>query len=574
MNMNEEFSNTYTDIYPQNLTACYELIECLSNKEWNETLLARDRRNGGLVVVKCYEKGHPCYEESEPKQIRELSFPGIPAYIAEYSNENMRCVVREYIEGESLAECGGKLTKRQVCKIGLELGEILKYLHGQNPPVIHRDIKHQNVIIQRDGSAALIDFGISRCYKDEQTSDTLYGGTQCFAPPEQYGFAQTDCRSDIYSLGILMSWLYTGTAAPVKNPTSAFERVLSKCTAFDPEQRFRNVDVMEKRLISAVSSEDRLRRTVYGMSAAIAVLAVAFIVTGVMLFRKYVAGGSNGEPDVIVEHNNGDIIANAGGVNRDVTLGVDGDIGDGKLLVVKETHKTDENTYADEPSAEANTKAEDATSGEAETTGKIGGQCGSKVYWELDFDTETLTLSGMGAVWRYDYDEHSSIYGRGERPWFKYRDYFTKVVVEPGILELSNGCFNCCRRLREVDLGEVKIIGQNCFSECDLQEVTFPDNLELINSWAFANNPDLTEIDIPKKVRAVGNSAFSGCFSLEKVIFHGTPDIWRAPNSVGSILCDDSGMNAADNAVFYCRDYGKPIEHAIEFGIPYVITED
>ena len=73
-------------------------------------------------------------------------------------------------------------------------------------------------IIRTDGSLALIDFGISRVYKKESASDTVISGTEGFAPPEQYGFMQTDIRSDIYSFGVVLSWLLTGKEQPMKLP--------------------------------------------------------------------------------------------------------------------------------------------------------------------------------------------------------------------------------------------------------------------------------------------------------------------------------------------------------------------
>ncbi len=70
--------------------------------------------------------------------------------------------------------------------------DILNYLHSQNPPIIHRDIKPQNVIVDERGRVTLIDFGISRMYDAGARADTLCFGTRHYAAPEQYGFAQTD----------------------------------------------------------------------------------------------------------------------------------------------------------------------------------------------------------------------------------------------------------------------------------------------------------------------------------------------------------------------------------------------
>ena len=110
-------------------------------------------------------------------------------------------------------------------ELAIALAEAMKALHTSDPVVIHRDIKPKNIIVRDDGSLALIDFGISRVYKKEATSDTVISGTEGFAPPEQYGFMQTDIRSDIYSFGVVLSWLLTGKEQPIRIPLTKMEEI-------------------------------------------------------------------------------------------------------------------------------------------------------------------------------------------------------------------------------------------------------------------------------------------------------------------------------------------------------------
>ena len=228
--------------YPEALRARFELLECFSAKADTQTLLARDRTTGTLCVVKCCLKGGLLYDHAEPDALKALDAPPLPRFVAEYTGEDMRCVLREYVPGQSLAEAAARrrFSEDEIIAIGGQLCDQLASLHGLDPPVIHRDIKPQNVVLRPDGTAVLIDFGISRVVTSDK-GDTLVCGTQGFAPPEQYGFAPTDCRSDVFGLGMLLEWLRTGETRPPHNAGTPLEKVIARCTAFDPRRRFSDI---------------------------------------------------------------------------------------------------------------------------------------------------------------------------------------------------------------------------------------------------------------------------------------------------------------------------------------------
>ena len=108
-----------------------------------------------------------------------------------------------------------------------QLCNILKQLHNMNPPIIHRDIKPTNIIVSNDDVVYLVDFNISREYDENQSVDTVIMGTQGYASPEQCGFAQTDCRSDIYSIGMLMKNILMVDEYPDKE-TKSLKRIIDK----------------------------------------------------------------------------------------------------------------------------------------------------------------------------------------------------------------------------------------------------------------------------------------------------------------------------------------------------------
>ena len=304
--------------YPRELTEKYELMECLADKAETRTLLAVDREDGSQCVVKCYLRMSALYDRTEPEVLRKVLWKPedgpSPRFIAEYMNGEMRCVLREYVPGDTLSELAERrsFSEKDVPEIGLQLCDQLDVLHSMDPPVIHRDIKPQNVVIRPDGKAVLIDYGIARVQSDNET-DTVAFGTQGFAPPEQYGYSQTDARSDIYSLGVLLNWLLyrdtkitgrgasasgrgasasgkgsarSGVSAPEKGAerggSSALDKVIARCAAFDPQKRYGDVRQVKRALVAA-RPEERGKRGVLYFAAAVlvAVLAVAGLTAAV-----------------------------------------------------------------------------------------------------------------------------------------------------------------------------------------------------------------------------------------------------------------------------------------------------
>lgn len=232
------------------MTGVYDILECLQCAEGSETLLAASKADGKKVVIKCYNKTHPLFCEEDAGLLAHLEHPFIPGFVEEWENETSRFVIREYIEGQTLMEYASDhdFTEQEVIDIGIRLCDILRYLHTLMPPVVHRDIKPQNIIRKEDGSVFLIDFGISRTFTEDKSADTIWCGTREYAAPEQYGYMQTGVYSDIYSLGIVLTWMVTGESTPIHKPASPLEKILAKCTAFDPVNRYQDAGEIGRKL--------------------------------------------------------------------------------------------------------------------------------------------------------------------------------------------------------------------------------------------------------------------------------------------------------------------------------------
>ena len=241
--------------YPQEFLNAYDQMECLASHSGRETFLVRKKETGGMAVAKCYDRAVFPFQP-HPELLKGIDHPGLPRFFEQYQNDQILCVVREYIEGEPLSEYvkEKQLTIRQIVSFGEQLCDILSVLHGRTPPVIHRDIKPENIIVKPDETLALIDFDISRAYRENAGGDTVFFGTRGYAPPEQYGFGQTDNRADLYALGVLLRYLVTGSIRENPNVTfnAQLQKVIRRCTAFSPEERYHDASEIKADLRKAL----------------------------------------------------------------------------------------------------------------------------------------------------------------------------------------------------------------------------------------------------------------------------------------------------------------------------------
>ena len=215
----------------------YEKLKRLKFSERGEVWLASARHSGELVIIKRVAATGLPYDV-----LKNFSFalPAKVLYCAEDAAETV--IVEEFIQGDNLFERLARknfLNESEARAILLQMCDGLAELHAQK--IIHRDIKPSNMILQGD-KIRLIDFDAARIFKEGQYTDTRLLGTKGYAPPEQFGSGQTDPRSDIYALGVTFKELL-GT-----NGGGRLKKILDKCTAFDPAERFQSVDELKSAL--------------------------------------------------------------------------------------------------------------------------------------------------------------------------------------------------------------------------------------------------------------------------------------------------------------------------------------
>ena len=226
------------NIYDSLLEAVHEEFDTLrviKKSERGEVLIVRHRDSGTRYIFRLF------YGNSEVYQmLLDISCPNLPRIMEVGEKDGRTALLEEYVQGDTLGELleGGFLSVAEAKQISRQLCQALWVLHSMG--VVHRDVKPDNVII-RGNEAVLIDFDASRVYKNEIQEDTQILGTTGFAAPEQYGLSQSDGRTDIYALGVLLNIMLTGEHPSRKLAGGRMGRIVQKCTMVNPNKRYKNI---------------------------------------------------------------------------------------------------------------------------------------------------------------------------------------------------------------------------------------------------------------------------------------------------------------------------------------------
>ncbi len=256
------------------LNNSYRVLRLLGKGGTFRVYLTEDVSSGSLFAAKmCFKKDQkysPVVRDmvfKETSAVKELSHPMIPKIYEVIETDDYLCIIEEYITGETLEALVNRSSAQApeiVVEWGMQLCDVLGYLHSLNPPRIFRDLKPANIMLRDNGKIALIDFGIMRCYDSKKKSDTACFGTKGYAAPEQFGRRQSDARTDIYALGMTLHHLLTGVGPnskkyeyrPVRqiNPliSSELEGIIDKCVAISPSARYDSCDELAQKLENSI----------------------------------------------------------------------------------------------------------------------------------------------------------------------------------------------------------------------------------------------------------------------------------------------------------------------------------
>lgn len=268
----------------------YRELTVLDEKK--NIVLVQDIRNSELCVKKTID----IYSRDVYEQLASVRIEGVPAVKECVADEGKLIVVEEYVQGRSLKQVldeQGLLNEEQAYDIAVQLADVLVRLHQLEPAIVHRDIKPSNIIIEKNGHVNLIDFNAARHVNADKNEDTRMLGTVYFAAPEQFGFGQSDERTDIYGLGATINYIMTGDKPGAGIAECRFSDILKKCLMVDAKDRYQSAEelrgVLDMLNYSIVQDNRKKAETAFGKDNTISVVRTYRNIRDIIvkMYRKY-----------------------------------------------------------------------------------------------------------------------------------------------------------------------------------------------------------------------------------------------------------------------------------------------
>ncbi len=213
----------------------YEPVRLMKESPRGNIRLIRHRASGRKFVLRRFRGNAGVY-----RKLLNFSCENLPQIyeVAEKNGENL--ILEEFVEGDTLGFLlqDTLFTEKETRQIVMEICRALWAVHSLG--AVHRDVKPENIILC-GSDAILIDFDAARIHNAENDGDTQILGTAGFAAPEQYGITQSDIRTDIYALGIVINIMLTGRHPSKKLAKGHLGRIVGRCTHVNPHKRYRDV---------------------------------------------------------------------------------------------------------------------------------------------------------------------------------------------------------------------------------------------------------------------------------------------------------------------------------------------
>lgn len=278
----------WNDYLPEDMQEHWTVYECLKESEDSSTFLVKETATGILCVLKWGRNRQTEFLRNEMEIMEKMAdrkLSGIPKAYRIFEENGEVYLVREYIEGMSLAQMvlqKGGISEAEICRISRKICQTAEQFQNPDEPMIHRDIKPENIVVTPGGEVVFIDFGTMRSYKKDGSHDTFVVGTRGTAAPEQYGYTQTDQRTDVYAIGQTM--LYMVSESYEMNQLSEcavsrrMKKIIEKACSFEPDKRYGDAAQL-RRAVEKCQANNRKKvykkaGAVFGLIAAGYILAI------------------------------------------------------------------------------------------------------------------------------------------------------------------------------------------------------------------------------------------------------------------------------------------------------------
>lgn len=278
----------WNDYLPEDMQEHWTVYECLKESEDSSTFLVKETATGILCVLKWGRNRQTEFLRNEMEIMKKMAYrklSGIPKAYRIFEENGEVYLVREYIEGMSLAQMvlqKGGISEAEICRISRKICQTAEQFQNPDEPMIHRDIKPENIVVTPGSEVVFIDFGTMRSYKKDGSRDTFVVGTRGTAAPEQYGYTQTDQRTDVYAIGQTM--LYMVSESYEMNQLSEcavsrrMKKIIEKACSFEPDKRYGDAAQL-RRAVEKCQANNRKKvykkaGAVFGLIAAGYILAI------------------------------------------------------------------------------------------------------------------------------------------------------------------------------------------------------------------------------------------------------------------------------------------------------------
>lgn len=273
----EEFA--FSCDIPERILKKYDIITCLKHTEERSVYLLKRISDGAHVLLKCGKGKSRLLLENEYNIVcnllKEKDCDFVIKPIDYFEDNGYSYYLREYVKGstlEMIVEMGSVFSEKEAVSITSVLCGIVEKLHKLNPPIICRDLNPSNILIADNGSIKIIDFDSAKQYDENAAHDAMCVGTKEMAAPEQFGFSQSDCRTDIYVLGMLLLYISTGSFDRSVQMPKRIRLIVAKSTEFNPKDRYSSVAKMKAALNKKITKKPLTKALV-----AVAVLCVVVL---------------------------------------------------------------------------------------------------------------------------------------------------------------------------------------------------------------------------------------------------------------------------------------------------------